>query len=1660
MLCQISNDNNKIKRKKIDKGNIKKLYIKRNIFINLLEIVIILLLFPLFFSKEFSYKLITLQFDSEIKLTIKGAGNQYILNTGINNSQKYEGPLPNQLFINGVSEIINNAMIYNFKEEYNNITLIWNSPLNSTSFMFYGVSNITKIVVSHFDSTNLKDIRYMFNEIELLEFIDLSNLDTSNVTDMRELFKNCKSLISLDLSNFKTSNVTNMTGMFYNCKSLKSLDLSTFITSKVVYMTSMFYECQSLISLNLSNFKTSNVTDMMLMFYNCTSLESIELSNLDTSNVTSMNSMFKDCKSLISLDLSNFKTSKVTNMNQMFSNCKSLESIDLSNLDTSNVRDMSIMFENCESLISLDLSSFITSKVVFMSSMFYECQSLISLDLSNLDTSNVRDMSMMFFKCKSLISLDLSNFKTSKVTYMSSMFAFCESLIYLNLKSFTEESLFDFSLIFYLIRNNTIYCIDENKAPNIASEIKSISSHKNCLDSCFLQPAIFLVNQNKCISCYEQNISFQYKYNNKCVQSCPKRTRISLYNNYSCIDLHCQKYYNYNQTDCLEEIPEGYFLNDSYLKTIDKCNYYYSGKCFSECINDTNNNKLVCTDLFELYEIFCFMQDLCIYCYNGTGYYPFYNQTILNNNTFTECYKELEGYFLDYDNVNKPCFNTCKSCSNEGNETNNNCIKCKDNYRFLNDSQTNVNNCYEKCDENYYYFDSLNKYQCTDECPNGYKLIKEKNKCIDNCSKDDEYHYEFNNSCLRECPAYYYEFNNICLEFQDSVAISNLNIINSDSVVNSNLNIINSDSVVNSNLNIKNTDSVVNSNLNIKNTDNVVNSNLNIKNTDIVVNSNLNIKNTDNVVNSNLNIKNTDSVVYSNLNIKKTDSVVNSNLNIKNTDSVVNSNLNIINSDSVVNSNLNIINTDSVVNSNLNIKNTGNVVNSNLNIKNTDSVVNSNLNIKNTDSIDNNNLNIKNSDSVVNSNSNKININEKGECPKDFPYKLQNDIECIKECNVTNIFNGICIINNTDSTVKDDIVNNIRSGLLNHTMDELLKDVIDGKKEDLIIVQGNTKYTLTTSDNKKNNEKKNESTINLGECENKLKEHYKNININDSLLIFKIDNFENGSEYPIIEYEIYNSKTKEKLDLNYCKDTKIQINIPAKINEENEFKYNPASEYYNDICFTYTTEDGTDINLKDRKNEFFNKNYSICESNCDYGGYDSKLGKATCECNIKIKIPLMSEIVINKDLLRSKFVDIKKYINLNVMKCYNILLSKKGLLFNIGSYTCLSIIFSNIILLISFIFKGYKKLFDKIYEIKKGSISYKNNEIMNNNDIIKTTGNSKKKKKIIKKTNKNTNKKIIKKTNKKKKKKKNKKNNSDIKEPPKKYKNKNKITNNNDSKAIKLNTSEVKVQLKISQKIINYKDSSHNNISVLNSNNKKIKNSKKQNKNFIYYNDYEINTLKYKEALKVDKRTYPQYYFSLLRMRYLLVFTFFAKNDYNSKTIKICLFLFIFSLYFTVNSLFFSDSTMHKIYIDKGSYNFIYQIPQIVYSSIISGAINSIVSYFSLSEKNIILLKKAPFITEKNVVNLIKCLKIKFFVFFIIEFSLLFLFWYYLSCFCAVYINTQTHLFKDTLLSFGLSLIYPLLLYLLPVIFRITSLRAKNGNKECLYNISQILQII
>ena len=103
---------------------------------------------------------------------------------------------------------------------------------------------------------------------------------------------------------------------------------------------------------------------------------------------------------------------------------------------------------------------------------------------------------------------------------------------------------------------------------------------------------------------------------------------------------------------------------------------YDDNYCYESCKNNTYQ-----------YDNICFNR-----CPNGTlldNYFCRDNKCNSNNDTTEECiYEQPRGYYFDsYDNIYKKCFNSCDLCYGEGNITNNNCIKCRTNFTFLNEPE-------------------------------------------------------------------------------------------------------------------------------------------------------------------------------------------------------------------------------------------------------------------------------------------------------------------------------------------------------------------------------------------------------------------------------------------------------------------------------------------------------------------------------------------------------------------------------------------------------------------------------------------------------------------------------------------------------------------------------------------------------------------------------------------------------------------------------------------------------------------------------------------------------------------------------------------------------------------------------------------------------------
>ena len=289
---------------------------------------------------------------------------------------------------------------FNLAEE----TMYYYAPVETTflnpdsAAMFAWFIKLQDIDLSHFDTSEVKNMMQMFIGLYSCTVLDLSKFDTRNVINMYQMFAHDRSLVNLNLANFDTSHVTNMAGMFDDLSNVVSLDLSNFNTYNVTDMNHMFHLDSKLTNLNVSGprFNTSNVTNMEYMFNSAKALLNLDLYHFNTENVTNMAQMFGCMEAIEHLNVSSFDTSKVTTMNGMFSSMLSIEILDISSFNTQNVEDMGYIFaidngdrDNLTTIYASD--SFVTDNVINSQGIFNYRKKLRGGNGSYLVNPNMAD---------------------------------------------------------------------------------------------------------------------------------------------------------------------------------------------------------------------------------------------------------------------------------------------------------------------------------------------------------------------------------------------------------------------------------------------------------------------------------------------------------------------------------------------------------------------------------------------------------------------------------------------------------------------------------------------------------------------------------------------------------------------------------------------------------------------------------------------------------------------------------------------------------------------------------------------------------------------------------------------------------------------------------------------------------------------------------------------------------------------------------------------------------------------------------------------------------------------------------------------------------------------------------------------------------------------
>ena len=167
-------------------------------------------------------------------------------------------------------------------------------------------------------------------------------------------------------------------------------------------------------------------------------------------------------------------------------------------------------------------------------------------------------------------------------------------------------------------------------------------------------------------------------------------------------------------------------------------------------------------------------------------------------------------------------------------------------------------------------------------------------------------------------------------------------------------------------------------------------------------------------------------------------------------------------------------------------------------------------------------------------------------------------------------------------------------------------------------------------------------------------------------------------------------------------------------------------------------------------------------------------------------------------------------------------------------------------------------------------------------------------------------------------------------------------------------------------------------LNIVNTKNDLEKNENNDKISFQKLDPYELNKLEYIDALLLDKRNFLTTYLSFMKREQLVWFTFISWNDNNIFYIKISRFLILLTTQMSMNALLFADKTIHKLYLNYNTYNFGQSLPGIIYSILITHALEILLCFLSMTDIHIYEIKsmKKSEQTADRINNILKNIRI------------------------------------------------------------------------------------
>lgn len=274
--------------------------------------------------------------------------------------------------------------------------------------------------------------------------------------------------------------------------------------------------------------------------------------------------------------------------------------------------------------------------------------------------------------------------------------------------------------------------------------------------------------------------------------------------------------------------------------------------------------------------------------------------------------------------------------------------------------------------------------------------------------------------------------------------------------------------------------------------------------------------------------------------------------------------------------------------------------------------------------------------------------------------KAQNSVdynnECISECpSGTGNINGFCLDDLIVFSENSDSIH-IEGDL--SKLKELMMNNIDAFLNYSKTISS-SEYSIQLFETTSPIDDVNCSSIDTSEIEKVLQS-------TEPLLIFKVDTYVEDAVTNEVEFSVM-KRNGVAIPKDKYKDAKVEISYPINQNilglvEAEKFSnegidiFNASDKFFNDLCFAYSTENNTDVIIKDRRKDFF-KNVSFCSDGCEYEGIDYKTKKVKCNCEIYLpdeEIPPSNDINdFTEDIFSSNIAIVKCYKSLSKINASN-----------------------------------------------------------------------------------------------------------------------------------------------------------------------------------------------------------------------------------------------------------------------------------------------------------------------------------------------------------------------------------------------------------------------